>query len=486
MNSAAIENFVGPYRILRLINRGGQGSVFLGYDKRLHRRVAIKIYDMPSQREARESLLREAQLVASVETPKVVQVYDVIESESHLALIMEYVPGCTLEELLQNFSPSLASLVTLGTDVAGALAVARQQQIVHGDLKAANVLITPAGHAKLTDFGIARRSLDVQAQPWTAGSLSALSPEQYRGELVDGQTDLFALGLLLYRMLCGEHPFYCNGQLDVERLLTGEMPPLEERVPADMELPPQVPELIARLLHKDPLQRPGNTRGIRQVLREVSRGIPMSASNSLLLEARPYFRPESPEDIPPRVPQELAHSGRSRMTQYGPWARPWYWFAGLRRTYRGALLLLALAVTALLLWFAASSRIVTVAFSEPVTLFTEPLQLTLELPQEVSRKWLVGQVKQALVEHLGELRVIGTVGAEPVKTLRSNNVALSRPDRAEHEFQIELRCSDAFCALSVTVQNRRGRVVRQAMLFPGMSLQQWQDAVRSTTLALYN
>ena len=85
--------FVGPYRILRLINRGGQGSVYLGYDKRLHRRVAIKIYPLPSTRAARKQLLQEARAVASIQSPKVVQIHDVIESDTHLALVMEDVPG---------------------------------------------------------------------------------------------------------------------------------------------------------------------------------------------------------------------------------------------------------------------------------------------------------------------------------------------------------------------------------------------------------
>ena len=84
---------VGPYRILRLINRGGQGSVYLGYDQRLQRRVAIKIYALPSRRVARKDLRREAQLVASLDSPGIVRVHDIIESPEHLALVMEYVPG---------------------------------------------------------------------------------------------------------------------------------------------------------------------------------------------------------------------------------------------------------------------------------------------------------------------------------------------------------------------------------------------------------
>ena len=91
---------VGPYRILRLVNRGGQGSVYLGYDKRLHRRVAIKIYTLPPARGERKRLLREAQLIASIQSPKVVQIHDVIESSEHLAMVMEYVPGWCIADTI--------------------------------------------------------------------------------------------------------------------------------------------------------------------------------------------------------------------------------------------------------------------------------------------------------------------------------------------------------------------------------------------------
>ena len=174
-----LDSKVGPYRILRLINQGGQGSVFLGYDKRLQRRVAIKIYTLAAKHGSRKQLRREAQLVASMHSHKVVQIYDVIESSTHLALIMEYVPGSSLEELLAAVRPSLAGVLTVGVDIAGALALARQQHIVHGDVKAANVLITEFGRAKLTDFGIARVIGEEPSWEWAAGSFHALSPEQY-------------------------------------------------------------------------------------------------------------------------------------------------------------------------------------------------------------------------------------------------------------------------------------------------------------------
>ncbi|MGL4564661.1 MAG: serine/threonine-protein kinase, partial [Halioglobus sp.] len=305
---------VGPYRILRLVNRGGQGSVYLGYDKRLHRRVAIKIYPLPNERAARKQLLHEAQVIASMQSPKVVQIHDVIESRDHLAMVMEYVPGCDLEELLASVRLSLASVLTITADIAGALTVARQQRIVHGDLKARNVLITTTGRAKLTDFGIAQRPA---AESAMAGSLSAMSPEQYLGKPLGERSDLFALGCLLYRMLGGVPPFYRDGGLDARALLESDPAPLETLVSADVELPPELIRLVSAMLQKLPANRPSSTRVVRQVLRRVARGIPLAATNSLLGEARPCFRAESAEDIPPPVPADLAREGRSRMAAAG-------------------------------------------------------------------------------------------------------------------------------------------------------------------------
>ena len=216
-------HYIGPYRILRLINQGGQGSVYLGFDDRLHRRVAIKIVQLPKDKSARRGLLNEARLVASIHSPKVVQIYDLIVAADHVAFIMEYEPGCDLEEFLAYCSPSLSSILAVSIDIAGALAASRQQQIVHGDLKASNVLITRQGRAKLTDFGISREAGDSSVSGCGGASIASVSPEQYRGEKLDIRSDLFALGCLMYRMLSARHPFIHADELDVCALL--EKPP---------------------------------------------------------------------------------------------------------------------------------------------------------------------------------------------------------------------------------------------------------------------
>ncbi len=468
---------VGPYRILRLVNRGGQGAVYLGYDKRLHRRVAIKIYPLPEERSARRCLLREAQLIASIQSPKVVQIHDVIESREHLAMVMEYVPGCDLEEFLASVRPSLASILTICADIAGALTVARQQHIVHGDLKAANVLIAANGRVKLTDFGIAGRAATTGAQ---AGSPSSLSPEQYLGKPLSERSDLFSLGCLLYRMIAGVSPFCREGCLDGRALLEREPLPLQEQVSADTALPQELLELAACLLQKDPEDRPSSTRVVRQVLRRVARTIPLSASNRLFEEAHPCFRPESADDIPPDIPAGLGRAGRSTLgvtgsTESGGWragAGIWRW------PLVGTAIFAAIGIAYLLAALPPAETRVHIA--APVLRVAAGAQM----PVEISSRWLVEEVTVAMREQLGPLRVTGPVGATPVTTLYADP-ALREPILPAQELELGLRCLDLFCVFAATRHWQGQQTNQQAVLFPDMSEQQWSDIVRSTTLALF-
>ena len=468
---------VGPYRILRLVNRGGQGSVYLGYDKRLHRRVAIKIYPLPRERAARKRLLQEAQVIASMQSPKVVQIHDVIESREHLAMVMEYVPGCDLEELLESVRPSLASVLRITADIAGALTVARQQRIVHGDLKARNVLITATGRAKLTDFGIARRP---GVEGALAGSLSAMSPEQYLGKPLTERSDLFALGCLLYRMLGGVAPFCRDGQLDARALLEGEPAPLATLVAADVELAPELVGLVAAMLEKTPANRPSGTLVVRQVLRRVARGIPLAATNNLLAEARPCFRAESAEDIPPPVPADLAREGRSRMSAAAGTSTRWRWLHRVR--WQRLAILAGLAGCAGMLYLLAAPQ-------EQLRVHFEAPQVRLEadtrLPVEVSDRWLVEEVSGAIRERVGPLQVSGPIGATAVTTLYSDPARREPQEPPTEQLQLDLRCIDLLCVFAVS-RSRDGRESnQQAVLFADMSVQQWRNVVRETTLALY-
>ncbi len=477
-----MDNFVGPYRILRLIKQGGQGSVYLGYDKRLHRRVAIKIYRLPQLRAARKQLLREAQIVASIQSPKVVQIHDVIESSTHLAMVMEYVPGCSLEDFLTAVRPSLASVLTVGADIAGALALARQNHIVHGDVKASNVLIAENGRAKLTDFGISRTTSGDSPGRWSAGSLSAVSPEQFLGEALDERADLFALGALLYRMLCGEQPFVRDGTLSPELLVRHPPTPLAEMVTGDVELPDPLVGIIDALLEKNPEDRPRNTRRVRQVLRQVLRSLPLSVHNSLLREAHPCFRPESPDDIPPLIPPGLGQQGRSALPPSGSlWVRFRHRLASLRWPVRTALALVLLAMIAVPLTIILRNTVTPVQFTKPQTSVIGDTFL----PREISTDWLVKQVRDTLLTQLGHLRVIGPIGAFPRTTLYARGEPENWNEAPEMAVGMTLRCAANVCVFTVSREQAGEQLSRQGVVLANMSVQEWRDAVRNTTLALY-
>lgn len=486
MSSTGVETRVGPYRILRLINRGGQGRVYLGYDKRLHRRVAIKIHTLPRERSARRRLLHEAQLVASIQNPKVVQIHDVIESRGHLAMVMEYVPGCDLEEFLGEVRPSLASVLAIGADIAGALAAARQQGIVHGDLKAANVLIADTGRVKITDFGIARRGInrrDAAALAGAGGSLSALSPEQYLGQPLDVRSDLFALGCLLYRMLSGEHPFMRGGQLDTRLLLAAERQPWQDRLAEQAGEPPgELLDLVVSLLQRDPADRPANTHQVRQQLRRVSRDIPLAATGSLLQEARPLFRAESVEDMPPHIPEGLGREARSRL------ARPGASEGVLRQRLRGlswhgrvALGVAGAALLALPLAVALRSATTVVEIPAPVLRVSGDMRI----PAAVSGRWLARELGSAVAERLGSVRFTGTAGIGEDPRFLSRRAASPLPAAGER-LQLTLRCASPLCVAAL--RRERGEEWRsgQVLLLSGMSEEEWRDALRLATHELYD
>jgi len=464
-----------------LINRGGQGSVYLGYDARLQRRVAIKIRSLPAGRTQRKRLLHEARLVASIHSPKVVQIHDVIFSSAHMALVMEYVPGCDLEEFLAEQLPALSSVLTIGADIAGALAAARLQHIVHGDLKAANVLISESGRVKLTDFGIARSSEAGSVDHTTAGSLSALSPEQYLGRALDVRSDLFALGCLLYRMLTGEHPFVRAGRLDTQLLLRGN-PGLAQNLLANAPtIPKELASLVAQLLQSDPRARPENTQQVRQQLRSIAREVPLAASDSLLQQARPCFRHESPADIPIDIPDDLGREGRSRLEEGGIAASDFgHRLALLGWPARLAAAVVLAAVVALLVMIGLRDTGREVLIGQP------SLQVAsdLDLPSEISAAWLLRQVQQALTEGVDGIQVV-VAGEEAAARVLNASAVQAGPYAYDERLQVQLRCVDSLCVITLTRDFAAQQRQEQAVLLRGMPIGQWRDSLRGAATALY-
>ena len=196
---------IGPYQILKRIGVGGMGEVFLAYDSRLDRRVAIKRIRPGSEvtPTSRERFRREARLAARLSHSAIVQVYDILEEEGSEYIVMEYVEGTTLRDQVRQGPMDVRAVVELARELAAGLDTAHRQGIIHRDLKTENVLISTSGGPKILDFGIAKRLLDseeegsLRADTSVVGTCRARSRAPARGEPLDPSTDLFALGVLL-------------------------------------------------------------------------------------------------------------------------------------------------------------------------------------------------------------------------------------------------------------------------------------------------
>ena len=200
----------GRYVVSRRLGMGSFGEVYLARDPDLARDVAIKVVGRELVgREALELLLREARAVAALQHPGLVTIYDVGAADNEVWVVMEYVPGETLRHRLERGPLPLAEVIRIGTALCGALTVAHLQGVIHRDIKPANILLTPAGEAKLADFGTARAPGDrtLTDAGTLVGTLMYMSPQQAMGEMIDARSDLFSLAAVLYEALTGVHPF---------------------------------------------------------------------------------------------------------------------------------------------------------------------------------------------------------------------------------------------------------------------------------------
>lgn len=259
------------YEILDCIGRGGMGLVYVARDTRLERQVAIK-YLRTELFEAhyRERFKREALLLAKLNHPNIVQIYDYIETPDQLALVMEYVDGKNLQMHLREHIAPLSLRATWLTQIAQGLAVAHDAGIIHRDLKFENILINQRNIAKITDLGIAK-SQDITSTltEHVTGSYCSMSPEQAKGDAIDFKSDLFSFGILAYQLLCGAHPFGdTSNKLQLMQRIISQPPTSPKN--HNPNLPIDAIELLGQLLNKDPNKRPDNTHWVATQCEKLS------------------------------------------------------------------------------------------------------------------------------------------------------------------------------------------------------------------------
>jgi serine/threonine protein kinase/Flp pilus assembly protein TadD len=256
------------YEILSKLGAGGMGEVYLAQDTKLDRKVAIKFLpeSLVADEQARKRLVREAQAAAKLDHPNICSIHEVGEEDGRSFIVMQHVEGETLESRMKRKPLNLSESLSIATQMADALAEAHAHNIIHRDIKPSNVIITQRGKVKVLDFGLAKMmggdvAVDTEAETAMVltqtgvvlGTAPYMSPEQLRAERLDGRSDIFSYGAVLYEIICGRRPFEAKSLAEVtSAILMRDPPPLQSR---SGMLPVGLEPLILKCLEKEPARR---------------------------------------------------------------------------------------------------------------------------------------------------------------------------------------------------------------------------------------
>lgn len=252
------QSAIAGYKIIETLGEGGYGTVYRAEQVQLHREVALKVLKTDDEAQDHEeriaSFLREARLAAGLRDPRLVQIYDVGESDGQHFLSMELIEGGSLTRKIRRDGPMpWQAVIRMIRDIALALKVAHAAKLVHRDVKPGNILMTESGQAKLTDLGLA-------ASGDHAGTIAYISPEQLRRDTIDGRADIYALGCTAYAALTGSPPFSGNRQEMMRSHLRQKPVPLLDR---DIQVPYQLAQLIVEsMMAKSSEDRPQNVSAL--------------------------------------------------------------------------------------------------------------------------------------------------------------------------------------------------------------------------------
>jgi serine/threonine protein kinase/tetratricopeptide (TPR) repeat protein len=322
---------IKKYEFLRKIGSGGSGVVYLANDTLLQRPVVLKLLKRGSQtpEQVRATQLREARLASAIDHPNVCAIYEVGEtapgdSDDEAYIVMQYIPGKSLDKVIAEGPASAQLVLSSGMQIADGLAAAHSMGIFHRDLKPANVMLTDGGLIKILDFGLARQlkreNIDfdpsLTTQPVTpalagatytarGGTIAYMAPEQFVTGQSSVQSDIFALGLILYEMVSGRHPFHRPDLQELQSIRAiqyAEPPPLLEIVP---DLPVELESVILRCLEKQPSERYASALELREGLRTIVKSLQL---DSMLMPGEGAINMPQQQRLDMETPEEEKRS----------------------------------------------------------------------------------------------------------------------------------------------------------------------------------